>query len=156
MIWVKVFSRTCARDKCESLHSWSMWWPCTNKTSFWKRSREATPNWGLWSITSSSINSRTCWFPRRSAQETEQQFTRSRRKRPRLSILDVKRVVLERRTKFFWNWLGKERAGQRTSTKKGGPTRQLFQQNHLMPEKQESPSRKEDRPSCFNYNNEKL
>ena len=38
-----------------------------------KRSREATKDWGLRSITSSSSNSRTCWFLKKSAQESAQQ-----------------------------------------------------------------------------------
>ena len=71
MIWMKVSSRICTKGKWESRHPWRTLYRRTSLTLSWKRSREATRNWGPCLTTSSSIviNHRSCWFRRRSGQE---------------------------------------------------------------------------------------
>ena len=106
-------------EQWESPHSWRTLHRCTSLTLFWKRSREATGNPGPWWMTSSSSNSRTCWLLKKSSVN----FLRGAEERQTLSLLDVKRLGLERRKMFFWTWPGKEREGQRKSIKKPGETR---------------------------------
>ena len=67
-----------------------------------KKSREAAK---LWQMTPTSSNSRTCWLLQKSDQETKQQqqhtLGKELRKMQRLSILDVKWLVLTRRKRFI-------------------------------------------------------
>ena len=82
-------------------------------------------------------------------------FARSWRKRNRLSIWDIKKLVLEWREMFLQTWHGKERERQRNSIKMPGWTRQL-RRNTMYPKGREKSIRKRRSSSVFQLQNGKL
>ena len=137
MIWMSMFSRTCTRGKWECLHSWRTLWPCISLTLFRKKEPRCYQKLRTM-LTSSSINSRTCWFLKGALKKPSSSsvlFWRRRRQQQRLPLVDVKMLVLKRRNMFFWPWPDKEREGSRTSIKKPCSQRQFLQKGRT-PERQ--------------------
>ena len=96
-----------------------MFAPCTTTTSRCSIKHGKKTHW-LWWTTSSSSNNRTCGSLRRSAEWTEQQCTlrkELKRKANIVALSSQKASCSEWRKIIFWTRPGREREGQRTSTK---------------------------------------